>query len=181
MKKYFHKIHIYLSVFFLPVAIMYAITGALYICGINENAGAEKQTYNLRLDKAIAKDKLGDFLIDYLTKNNIKLPSDTSIKEKRGNVSIGGIYYSANIKSLDDNIYEITTIQRSLYGTLLLLHKAKGAFYFNILGVGFALTLLVLYISGFVITSFCKKNRKESFIVFGIGALTMIILAYLSV
>ena len=48
MTKQFRNIHIYLSLFFLPIALMYAITGILYISGFNQDSGASKQTYKIR-------------------------------------------------------------------------------------------------------------------------------------
>lgn len=47
MTKQFRNIHIYLSLFFLPLALMYALSGILYIAGINQDFGATKQTYTL--------------------------------------------------------------------------------------------------------------------------------------
>lgn len=37
MTKQFRNIHIYLSLFFLPLALMYALSGILYIAGINQD------------------------------------------------------------------------------------------------------------------------------------------------
>lgn len=182
MKKYFHKIHIYLSVFFLPVALLYAITGALYIFDIKGESLAEKQTYSVHLGESLASGQMGEFLVNYLKNNNITLPSNLAPREaKGGGVEVGGIRYSASIKARGENLYEITTLKRSIYECLVLLHKSKGGFYFDILAIGFAITLVVLYFSGFIITSFCKKNRKESIIVFAIGAGVTTLFAALSV
>ena len=125
MKKLGHKLHIYISAFFLPVALMYAITGVLYIFGIDEDIGAITNKYTI--DMTPNENKI-DILTDYLKNNNIKIPSDTTPKNtKNGGISIGGIYYSARINEVD-NKYEITTIQRSIYGAMVLLHKSKGGY-----------------------------------------------------
>ncbi len=178
MKKIGHKLHIYISVFFLPVAIMYALTGALYIFGIEENSGATINKYTIESTNNTNEIEV---LINYLSENNIKIPKNTTPKEaKNGGIQIGGIYYSASIKKVND-IYEITTIQRSIYGTLVLLHKSKGEFYFDIMAIAFSIALIVLYVTGFIITSFCKNKRKEAIIIFSAGLITSIILAVLSV
>lgn len=177
MKKIGHKLHIYISVFFLPVAIMYAITGALYIFGIEENTGAKINKYTI--ENTSKEDEI-KVLVNYLNNNHIKIPSNTTPRNaKNGGIQIGGIYYSASIKKVD-NKYEITTIQRSIYGTLVLLHKSKGGYYFDIIAVSFSIALIVLYVTGFIITSFCKKRRKESIIIFLCGLTTTIVLAVLS-
>ena len=41
MKKIFRKIHLYMALFTIPVGIMIAITGALYVLGADQNTGAE--------------------------------------------------------------------------------------------------------------------------------------------
>ena len=39
-KQIWMKVHLYLSLFFLPAALIYAITGSLYLFDIKEEAGA---------------------------------------------------------------------------------------------------------------------------------------------
>ena len=178
MKKLGHKLHIYISAFFLPVALMYAITGVLYIFGIDEDIGAITNKYTI--DMTPNENKI-DILTDYLKNNNIKIPSDTTPKNtKNGGISIGGIYYSARINEVD-NKYEITTIQRSIYGAMVLLHKSKGGYYFDIMAVGFSIAIIILYFTGFIITSFCKNRRKEAVVLMSLGLITSVILAILSV
>ena len=48
MKKIFRKIHLYMALFTIPVGIMVAITGALYILGADQNTWAETNTYTLQ-------------------------------------------------------------------------------------------------------------------------------------
>lgn len=40
--KFFRQFHIYLSLFFLPCAFIFALTGIAYIFGINQDIGLEK-------------------------------------------------------------------------------------------------------------------------------------------
>ena len=47
MKKIFRKIHLYMALFTIPVGIMIAITGALYVLGADQNTGAEIKTYTV--------------------------------------------------------------------------------------------------------------------------------------
>ena len=42
-KSLWMKVHLYLSLFFLPAALIYALTGALYIFDVRENADASIQ------------------------------------------------------------------------------------------------------------------------------------------
>ncbi|WP_394967014.1 hypothetical protein [uncultured Helicobacter sp.] len=46
-KSLWMKVHLYLSLFFLPAALIYALTGALYIFDVRENADAKIQEFTL--------------------------------------------------------------------------------------------------------------------------------------
>ncbi len=186
--KLFRQIHIYVSLFFLPCALLFAITGIVYIFGFNQDVGMKVESY--KLVKNIDAGKEREALIDFLIENNLKVPSNTDIiktkkgKGKGGNengITIGGLHYSASITPISSNEYNITLQTRSLLGDMILLHKDKGAWYFSVLSVGFGITLFLLYISGLMITLFAnKKDRKKQFMVLGIGFIVTILLAYLS-
>lgn len=186
--KLFRQIHIYVSLFFLPCALLFAITGIVYIFGFNQDVGMKVESY--KLVKNIDAGKEREALIDFLIENNLKVPSNTDIiKTKKGKgkgsnengITIGGLHYSASITPISSNEYNITLQTRSLLGDMILLHKDKGAWYFSVLSVGFGITLFLLYISGLMITLFAnKKDRKKQFMVLGIGFIVTIFLAYLS-
>ena len=94
---------------------------------------------------------------------------------------MGGIHYSVNAKAQGDDLL-ITATTRSLLGDIILLHKDKGGWYFSVLAVGFGVTLVLLYLSGLMITLFAsKKDRKPQLIVLALGVLACLILGYASV
>ncbi|MBZ7943867.1 hypothetical protein H2269_04590 [Campylobacter sp. RM13744] len=178
--KIFRQIHIYLSLFFLPCALIFAISGIAYILGFNQNVGLEVQTY--KLNQYIQKGKEKEALIEYLIENKLKLPSNIEpIKSKNKGITIGTVHYSANIAPINENEYLITLNTRSLLGDMIMLHKDKGLWYFSILSIGFGVTLFLLYISGLIITFFAnKKDRKRQLFVLSLGFLITFILAYMS-
>ncbi|MBZ7948352.1 hypothetical protein H2256_05205 [Campylobacter sp. RM9929] len=178
--KIFRQIHIYLSLFFLPCALIFAISGITYILGFNQNVGLKVQTY--KLNQYIQKGKEREALIEYLIENKLKLPSNIEpIKSKNKGITIGTVHYSANIAPINENEYLITLNTRSLLGDMIMLHKDKGLWYFSILSIGFGVTLFLLYISGLIITFFTnKKDRKRQLFVLSLGFLITFILAYMS-
>lgn len=178
--KIFRQIHIYLSLFFLPCALIFAISGIAYILGFNQNVGLKVQTY--KLNQYIQKGKEREALIEYLIENKLKLPSNIEpIKSKNKGITIGTVHYSANIAPINKNEYLITLNTRSLLGDMIMLHKDKGLWYFSILSIGFGVTLFLLYISGLIITFFAnKKDRKRQLFVLSLGFLITFILAYMS-
>ncbi|MDE5602475.1 MAG: PepSY domain-containing protein, partial [Helicobacter sp.] len=165
MVKQFRNIHIYLSLFFLPVALMYALTGALYIFGFNQDSGASKSVYTLNV--SIPQGQEIQTMLEYLKTNNIPLPKESKPKlDKKGYLTIGSAHYFAGIKKLGEETYSITTTKHSFVGDIMILHKGKGQWYFNILAIGFSITIALLYLSGLIITLFnSKKNRFIQYMV----------------
>ena len=179
------NLHIYISLFFLPLALLYALTGALFIFGIDAEFGAKYQHYTLE-NTEIEKGQETNAILSFLQKNNISLPLDDAIDNKDENViiSIGSVYYNASLKPIDTNNYEIIVQTRSILGVLMSLHEAKDAAIFDVLAIGFALTLLILYITGVIITLINgpKKKRPNQYIaicagvfVFGLAVLSKIL------
>ncbi len=178
--KLFRQIHIYVSLFFLPCAVLFALTGIVYILGADQDTGLKVENYKLVKNIEAGKEK--DALIQYLQENNLKIPSNTEvIKGKDKGVTIGGAHYSANIAPIAQNEYAITLKTRSLLGDMIMLHKDKGAWYFSVLSIAFGIALFLLYISGLIITLFAsKKDRQKQLATLGAGIIITILLAYLS-
>ncbi len=180
--KFFRQIHIYTSLFFLPLAFLYAITGFAYLAGLDGNSGAKIQSY--KIQAVIQKGAEAEFLINFLQQNNLKFPSSLEPKSnKKGNgIELGSINYTATIIKLDENNYEIITKTRSLLGSMILLHKDKGMWYFSVLGLAFALAMIILYFSGILITLIAiKKDRKKQVATLILGFIVTFIVAYFSV
>ncbi|AXP09265.1 hypothetical protein DZD33_07685 [Campylobacter hepaticus] len=178
--KLFRQIHIYLSLFFLPCALMFALSGIAYIFNINQNVGLKVERFYL--DQSVEPGKEREALLEYLQVNNLKIPSNTNIiKSKDRGITIGGIHYSANISKNGKNEYYITLKTRSFLGDMIMLHKDKGAWYFSVLSVAFGIALLILYLSGLIIVFFAsKKDRIKQLIVLLMGFAITSFLAYLS-
>ncbi len=184
MKKIFRKIHLYMALFTIPVGIMIALTGALYVLGANQDTGAVKKTYTV--NQIIPAGEEFAFLEKWTAENNIKMPKKNLSKDKSGlNRQIGSASYSMILKE-KDGITEISTTKRSLLGNMIMLHKAKGGILFKIMLVMYGIVLIGFYISGLIITVY-KKNvngklvpKTENYIVIAAGFIVTIIFAILS-
>ena len=178
--KLFRQAHIYVSLFFLPCALLFAITGIAYIFGLNQDAGLKQEKFVL--SKNIQKGEEQSVLLEFLKENKLKIPSNTELKinKRDGSFEMGGTHYSVSLKNKGD-IYEVSLKTRSFLGDMIMLHKDKAGWYFSVLSVGFGLCLLMLYFSGLMITLFAsKKDRNKQYFVLGTGFLITILLAYLS-
>ena len=69
-KKNWMQIHTYLSLFFLPAAFIYVLTGVLYIFEIRQNSGADR--YEFKLDSMPQKGDEAKVILDTLKENNVK-------------------------------------------------------------------------------------------------------------
>lgn len=178
--KIFRQMHIYLSLFFLPCAFIFALTGMAYIFGFNQDTGLKKASFVL--DKPVESGNEREVLLDFLKEKGLKIPLNTEpIKSKDKGLTIGGTHYSVNITLNEENQYIITTKMRSLLGDMIMLHKDKGLWYFSILSIGFGITLFLQYISGLIITFFAsKKDRGIQFGTFFLGLIVTLTLAYCS-
>lgn len=178
MGKKFRLIHIYISLFFLPIALLYAVTGVMLVCGYNQDTGAKKQVFHLLSD--FDQNNIAQEVKTLLQNNNIALPSSFEPKKaKGGGVMYGSGAYNVVVQPGEKGTRVIVT-ERSLIGLTMLLHKGKVMWYFNVLAFGFAFALAILYISGLIIANLGKIKTKAWASV-GIGFLAMIILGYLSV
>lgn len=178
MGKTFRLIHIYISLFFLPLALFYAVSGVLFLCGFNQDSGAEKKSFYI--DSPFVAEKIPTEVKEFLEKNNLKLPSSFEGKSARGGgVMFGSPSYSVVAKQKGDGI-SVETTDRSVIGLAMLLHKGKAKWYFDLLAYGFALALVALYISGLIIANL-NKIKGKAWATVGAGVLAMIVLGFLSV
>ncbi|MCX2682503.1 hypothetical protein OQH60_01250 [Campylobacter sp. MIT 21-1685] len=180
--KLFRQIHIYCSLFFLPAALIFALSGLLFLFDFHSSIGMEEQDYIL--EKKIEKGEEQQQLLNFLKEQGIKIPSNTQLKtgKKNNTYVMGGVHYSIIMTLIGENQYKITTQTRSVLGDMMMLHKDKGEWYFSVLSVGLGIVLFLLYISGLIITFFAnKKERKGQIIVFILGLLVTVILFYCSV
>lgn len=187
-KKNWMQIHTYLSLFFLPVALIYALTGVLYIFEIRQDSGARIHT--IPLESAPEKGKEQEIILSTLKENNLPIPKNTKIKIHRGNPSMGNVRYGAIIIKDKDGSFVVRTIERNLYGVLMLMHKSVGTKFqlgsfrfslFDFIAIGFGISLVIFYLSGLIVTSFCKRNRKAAFGTLGVGLIITILAVYFSV
>lgn len=183
------KIHVYIGMFFLPMAFIFAITGIAYIFGIREDFGAKKQYFEIPVQD-FSLDHARTAILDFLQFNELPIPRDTSIRRFRGeNMIMGTASYSILIKKIsgeliprledkDQFFLGVELIQRSLLGQGILLHKAKVGIVFVVFSVIFGFVLIFSYLSGIVILA--RKYKKSAWLAFIIGFIVTLVCAVLS-
>ncbi len=175
------QIHLYVSLFFIPMALIYAITGSLHIFGIRQNAGAE--IVEVKVESQIAQNMRGNeqqVILETLKANGLKIPNNTEVRFFRNSHSMGDLKYSATLAKDKEGNPVVRSVDRHWYGVLLMLHKAAGKWYFDVLAVGFSIALIVLYLSGLFLTAFCKRSWKSASIVTILGFVITAFVVYWS-
>lgn len=177
MGKLFRQIHIELSLFFLPLALLYAITGALYLSGFNQDSGAKIWKYSL---PQVQKEDLPRVVNDELLKNGLEPIKDPELRKgKRNSLLLGGAAYSVSLTE-EKGGWNMKVIKRGFWGNLIMLHKGKAKWYFDVLAYAFATSLIIFYFSGLMMTKFCQKRRKRALLVTGLGFAIATLVGYLS-
>ena len=176
-KKHWMQIHTYLSLFFLPAMLIYAITGIGYIVGFKDEAGATVQKFTIPTPES---GKEQEAILQFLRDNGLAIPANTELKSGRKGVQMGNLRYSVVFQK-GGATSSLTITNRSLYGILVLMHKSKGAFYFDIIAVGFGISLMLFYLSGLIFTSFCKKNRSTALIICAAGLICCSLAVFASI
>lgn len=177
------KAHALLAAFILPVAIMFFITGALYTWGIKGNYNTT--AYELNLKKPIQGElaELVALATKELQKQNIDPPSGQPKIKKIGNsfkLEWTGSQMDIIVEPTSQPLIAMLQIKNtSWHRQFVQLHKAKGGTPFKVYAVAFAVALLLLLISGFVMAWQMPKLRKLTLAsaIFGIVVFVVMVVA----
>ncbi|PCJ87232.1 MAG: hypothetical protein COA54_06945 [Thiotrichaceae bacterium] len=174
------KAHALLAAFILPVAIMFFVTGALYTWGIKGNYVTN--TYEINLQQPIQAElaELVSLATKELDKKNIEPPSGQAKIKK-----IGTAFKLEWTGSKIDIIIEPTS--QPLIATLKIkntswhrqfvqLHKAKGGEPFKVYAAVFAIALLLLLITGFIMAWQTPKLRKLTLASTSLGIVVFVVM-----
>lgn len=178
------KAHALLAAFMLPAAIMFAVTGALYTWGAKGNYKTE--VYEVTLEQPLQPDfaSLKAFAAEQLQNRSESAPEGKAGLKSYGNHFL--LEWTGSSKDVvleptaDPLIAKLIVKDTTWYRTLVQLHKAKGGSIFKVYAVLFALTILVLLISGFMMAWQTPQLKRLSAITLVAGLVAFLIAAYLS-
>lgn len=166
------KIHVYVAIFFLPFMLLFAATGVGHLLGFNQFAGSSKQSFELQIPATSDKNELKNALISTLKEHGLSIPGGYE-RVRDGRFSLNNAKYAASIQNKDGKmIVEYT--ERTWFGTMYSMHFGHGSKLFNVLSIIFSAFIVVVYLSGFMVTSWCKRYRKTAIFSLVIGSLVVI-------
>lgn len=158
------KLHMVLAAFILPGALMFFITGGLYTWGIKGNYDVE--SYKIQLQQPMQSNKtwLTHTVVNELVQRDTEIPSGKAKVKK-----VGGSYYfewtGANLDvSLEPTANPFVAklkIKKTHWHRLFVqLHKAKGGMVFKVYAAILAVSLAILFVTGFIMAWQLKKYRS---------------------
>ncbi|WP_286349134.1 PepSY domain-containing protein [Helicobacter felistomachi] len=157
-----YRFHAYTSVFFLPLALLFALSGVAFLFGINPNSGAKIQKWHV--DNPM-KDDL-EFLLDFLKTQKIPVPSHLNPRRHKGDLIVGTPVYEIEF---DPKHGVVSAVHRSFLGVLMQIHKGRAGVALQTMGVAFGVFLCFFYISG-LLMGFRHKNTTSIISAFLLGA-----------
>lgn len=160
---FFMKVHLILATFIFPIIVMFLVTGALYILGIE--GSYDKQVYTIKLNTPLQNDdnSLTDFVANELKNLNISPPTvEVNNFSKDGVIKLEwrGAALRVALESTQPTEARLTVQKASWYKKLLELHTAHGTTAFKVYTLMLAISLLMLLITGFIMALQLPKYRK---------------------
>jgi hypothetical protein len=172
------KIHAILACFFIPMATLYFVSGALYSSGIHGDV--DKQVFAVDLERPFAPDlaQLSEIASAALRQRELVPPGgDPSIKEKKGSYE----YQWGDLRRLVEMTptanpmqVELTYRERSPLAQVMRVHKAEAGLPVKILSISMAVALLTILSTGVFLALGMPKLRRIALLALGAGILVLL-------
>lgn len=177
-------VHTVLAAFFLPMGIMYAITGGLYGLGIKGDYNT--QTTEIKLDAPLDGElstmvRLAEAELD---RAGVSPPSGGA-SVKTGGTSYYLEWTGANrdiqLHPTDDPLVATFKLKDTgAHRYFVQLHKAKGGTLFKWFAAVWMVGLVLLFLTGGVMAFVAKPYRKLAVVSASAGVAVFVVLAFLS-
>lgn len=167
MRAIFIKIHLILGSFFLPLVVLFSITGGLYTFGIKGGYSNRDFYIEKPIDLVIEKLALHKFAQEALAKENLKAPSgELNLKKVSKAWQLEWTGSSADLileEAIDrEGFLKLQYKETNLHRLFVQLHKAKGGVAFKYLAGAFAVALIILMSTGFMMSFASAAHLKIS-------------------
>lgn len=170
--------HVYLACFFLPLALLYTLTGMLYLLDVHGDNSEEVQL-KVPLNQAFPTEQSkAKALLD----QHYPVQTYGEIRGEYYDMGTGHSWYSFNqevMLSASDNTLVIDIHVHGVWKKLVMIHKGHAHIGFWLLGILLSLSLLFSIISGAVLALTNKKYRRVGQVSILSGTLIIIICYFL--
>lgn len=158
------KVHGYIAVFFLPMAILYAVTGAFYIVGVSGSTDASSIEFPLVsgwpktfADARITADQqLQQHRFPLIPRN-----VDRRVQEV-DEFFWRGLSHTVTLTRSGDTTATVTVSENDLFRQLVEIHKNHAGLLYAIIGFAFGLAMAVLILSGTLMMFRSRLHRRAA-------------------
>lgn len=177
------KLHGYTAVFFLPFALLYAVTGVLYIVG--ESGAAPQTVLAIPLEDGWpATVDVASAVVDSVLLENGLPAADGSAGAREldeGTFSWRALAHNVTLSRTGEFDAEIIFQQNGWYRRLVEIHKDHAGIAFSILGFAFGIAMIVLIISGATMMLRSMLYRKAATVLLACGTAVSLVAWFTSV
>ncbi|PAF47516.1 hypothetical protein BKH46_03560 [Helicobacter sp. 12S02634-8] len=178
MKKFMRQFHMYATILFLPVALLYALTGILALFEYEGDLRIIPDQIKYSKKPDILESEM--IALKYLEEKHLLFPNYSFQVIKNGNgIAIGGLAHQV-IFIFGNGAFNVFQIERKgVIAYLMALHFGQGKWYFDALGIAFGVCLGLFYLSGLLMIH-TTKHKTPLIFTFILGCLVSVVMGYLS-
>lgn len=172
------KWHAYLSCLFLPLALLYAITGAVYLFDIKGGNESEQHIY-LEADTPWPEsaEQAKALVLSYLEKNDLGDLPEILYQEHQLYAWWNFHQEVTLMPSKEANMLTLHIDHYDLWKQMIFIHKGIAGDIFVILGILIGISITISLITGVVVAISVPSYKKNSIVLIIAGTL-LIIAAY---
>jgi len=184
MQKLFTYVHASLAAFFLPLGLLYAITGGLYVLDIK---GKYVTTdYQVETEQPLPTELSGLLAVaeDELRSRNLDFPTGSARIRKGGTSQY--LEWTGTRRDIelhpttDPNQAVLKVKDTTLHRYFVQLHKAKGGAWFNAFAPVWAVGLIGLLVTGVVLTFYATRYLRTALVASVLGLVAFVLFAWVS-
>ena len=169
------KLHAYFACFFLPITLLYIVTGMLYFFDIKGEVKSEQEHFIAIEQPWPESEQDAEKLIRSLLVGErfVELPEDYYLWE--GKHDWYGHEREVLLSQTDKaNVIEVHVKEHDLLMQMLIVHKGFAGTYFKVFSIFFGISLAFSILSGVVITLQLPQLKSTSLIAIAMGAAFLI-------
>lgn len=172
------KIHALLACFFIPMATLFFISGAMYSLDIKGHV--DKQVFNLVLDKPFSPNlaDLSALARLELMRRELVLPGgDASVVKKKGVYQFrwGDLRHLVVIRATDNPLEaELVYRARSPLTQVMRVHRAEAGVLTSIFTISMAVSLLLILASGVFLAVGIPRLRRGALLALAAGFIALL-------
>lgn len=179
MRKTLLTVHLALAAFFLPIALMFALTGSLYTLAIKGGYQDTRRTLALEAPLTPELGPLVALVERELAAATVAVPSGGASVKKAGTsfeLEWTGVYRDVVLRPTANPLEaELVIKDTGPWRHAVQLHKAKGSDFAKAISVAWAIGLIVVLVSGMVMAWVSPPYRRMAIKSGVAGAATFLI------